>query len=84
MSMACLTREFSDAGLGSEQLCFLVNSNAVYLGEQKPAGPQCCCVIPDWRKSCLPHPEKRETRFWWCFSENNALLLESVGSGNSP
>lgn len=38
MSRGCLTQEFSDAGLGSEQLCFLVNSNAVYLGEQKPPG----------------------------------------------
>lgn len=27
--------ELSDAQLGSEQLCFLVNSNSVYLEEEK-------------------------------------------------
>lgn len=30
--------EQSDAGLGSEQLCFLVNSNSVYLDEEKITG----------------------------------------------
>lgn len=53
--------EQTDAGLGSEQLCFLVNSNSVYLDEEKNHwGPQCCCVIPDWMKSCLSQPEKGE------------------------
>lgn len=30
--------EQTDAGLGSEQLCFLVNSNSVYLDEEKITG----------------------------------------------
>lgn len=36
--MGYFTEELSDAGLGSEQLCFLVNSNSVYLEEQKTTG----------------------------------------------
>lgn len=60
--MGCFTEELSDAGLGSEQLCFLVNSNSVYLEEQKITGGLSAAVSSLTGESLVYLILKRERR----------------------